>query len=75
MRTTLDLDDVLLRDAIRALVREHLDRSEAVPSHTKTFVVEQGLKALLRELAARRLSRSFGAVPTASAPPRRRAKV
>lgn len=75
MRTTLDLDETLLRDAISAMVREHLERNEAVPSHTKTFVVEQALRALLRELAARRLSRSFGAVPTASAPPRRRAKI
>jgi hypothetical protein len=75
VRTTLDLDDALLRDATSALVREHLDRNEAVPSQTKTFVVEQALRALLRELAARRLSRAFGAAPMAAAPPRRRAKV
>lgn len=75
MRTTLDLDDALLRDATSAIAREHLDRNEAVPVYTKTFVVEAALKALLREHAARRLSRMFGAAPTASVPPRRRAKV
>ncbi len=53
MRTTLDIDDDLLREAINAIERGHLDRNEAVPVYTKTFVVEAALKALLREQAAR----------------------
>ena len=75
MRTTLDLDDTLLRDATSAIARDHLEKNEPVPVYTKTFVVESALKALLREHAARRLSRMFGADPAASAPPRRRQKV
>jgi Arc/MetJ family transcription regulator len=75
MRTTLDLDDALLRDATSAIARDHLEKNEPVPVYTKTFVVESALRALLREHAARRLSRMFGAAAGASAPPRRRAKV
>lgn len=74
MRTTLDIDDVLLREATNAIAAEHLEKKEAVPVYTKTFVIETALRALLREHAARRLGRMFGAVPTASAPARRRAK-
>jgi hypothetical protein len=59
------LDDTLLRDATSAIPRDHLERNEAVPVYTKTFVVESALKALLREHAARRLSRMFGAAPPA----------
>src|SRR5450432_4030557 len=75
MRTTLDLDDTLLRDATSAIARDHLEKNEPVPVYTKTFVVESALRALLREHAARRLSLMFGADTGASAPPRRRAKV
>ena len=40
------LDDTLLRDATSAIPRDHLERNEAVPVYTKTFVVESALKAL-----------------------------
>lgn len=74
MRTTLDLDDDLLRDATNAIARGYFEKNEPVPTFTKTYVVEAALKALLREQAAHRLARAFGAEPRAAAPPRRRAK-
>lgn len=74
MRTTLDLDDLLLREATNAIAEEHLDRKESVPLYTKTYVVESALRALLREHAARRLAGMFGAIPAASAAARRRVR-
>ena len=61
MRTTLNLDDALLRDAMRATgLRE------------KTAVVHAGLKALIAQDAARRLIALGGSDPDAKAAPRRR---
>ncbi len=75
MRTTLDIDDDLLRQATNAIAAEHLEKKEAVPFYTKTFVIETALKALLRRArGTRRLGAMFGAIPTASARARRRAK-
>ncbi len=61
MRTTLNLNDELMRDAMRVTgLRE------------KTAVVHEGLKALLAREAARRLIALGGAMPKARAAPRRR---
>lgn len=61
MRTTLDIDEVLLADALRA-----------TGAATKTAVIELGLRALIERGARQRLSRLFGAVRGAKAPPRRK---
>jgi Arc/MetJ family transcription regulator len=74
MRTTLDLDDDLLREATNAVARGYLEKNEPVPAFTKTYVVEAALKALLREQASRRLARLFGTEPAATAPHRRRVR-
>lgn len=61
MRTTLNLDDTLIRDAMRVTgLRE------------KTAVVHEGLKALIARDAARRLIALGGTMPGAKAAPRRR---
>ncbi len=61
MRTTLDLDDRLLEEAM----------AEA-PSRTKTALVEEALRALLRERAIERLIHAAGSAPTHQVPERRR---
>jgi Arc/MetJ family transcription regulator len=63
MRTTLDLDDVLLRRAMTA-----------TKTTTKTAVIELGLRELLARAARERLAALYGSDPRAEAPPRRRPK-
>lgn len=63
MRTTMNLDDALVRDAMRVTgLRE------------KTAVVHEGLRALLAREAARRLIALGGSMPKARAAPRRRSR-
>jgi Arc/MetJ family transcription regulator len=62
MRTTLDLDEDLLRKAM-----------SATKSRTKTAVIEQGLREVIARAARERLASLFGSDPAAEAPPRRRA--
>lgn len=61
IRTTLNIDDALLEDAMRLTgLRE------------KTAVVRAGLEALVRRESARRLAALGGAAPGLRAPGRRR---
>jgi Arc/MetJ family transcription regulator len=64
MRTTVDVDAELLAEAIRV--------TEA-PS--KSAAVRLGLEALVNQAGRRRLGALRGAIPTLTAPPRRRAAV
>jgi len=61
MRTTVDLDEELLRRA-----------EAAEPSRTKKELLEKGLRALVAKSAARRLIALAGTMPNVKAPPRRR---
>ena len=61
MRTTLDIDDDLLRDA-----------QERVQAPTKTALVELALRALIRQAAAERLAEAGGSLPDLEVPARRR---
>ena len=61
MRTTLNLDDDLIREAGRL-----------TGLHAKTHVIHEGLRALITRESARRLAALGGKLPTAKAPPRRR---
>ncbi|MDR1188168.1 MAG: type II toxin-antitoxin system VapB family antitoxin [Bifidobacteriaceae bacterium] len=61
MRTTINLDDSLLSRATQLSGRDN-----------KTAVVNDGLRALVRELSARRLAALGGSEPDIQAPPRRR---
>lgn len=61
MRTTLNIDDALMRDAMRV-----------TGLRQKTAVVHAGLKALVAQDAARRLIALGGTMPSAAAAPRRR---
>jgi Arc/MetJ family transcription regulator len=61
MRTTLNLKEDLYKEA-----------AKATGIQEKTKLIHLGLQALIRETAAKRLSRLFGTVKTAKAPPRRR---
>ncbi|MCM3881177.1 MAG: type II toxin-antitoxin system VapB family antitoxin [Vicinamibacterales bacterium] len=61
MRTTLNLDDVLMEEAMRLTGMTE-----------KTAVVHAGLEALIRREAARRLAALGGSDPKAVAPARRR---
>jgi Arc/MetJ family transcription regulator len=63
MRTTLDLDQELLRGA-----------QEATGVKVKTQVIEMGLQALIEQAARRRLAAMRGAIPQAKSAPRRRAR-
>lgn len=61
MRTTLNLDTALIRQAGRLTgLRE------------KTAVIHEGLRALITRESARRLAALGGKLPAAKAPPRRR---
>ena len=60
MRTTLDLDDEMLRRAMAE-----------TGAKTKKAVVELGLRALLDAAARRRLAALHGMIPDASSPERR----
>ena len=61
MRTTLDLDEALVREALAA-----------TGAPTKTALVEMGLKALVEQAARRRLAALAGKIPEATVPRRRR---
>jgi Arc/MetJ family transcription regulator len=61
MRTTVTLDDKLLKSA-----------SEAIGVKERSVVLRESLKALIEREAARRLARLGGSDPDASAPARRR---
>ena len=63
MRTTLDLDEQLLIEALRV-----------TGARTKTDVVELGLHALIERAARLRLAKLHGKVPEARSPPRRRSE-
>ena len=60
-RTALEIDDALLAQA-----------REATGIETKSELVREGLRALIRRAASRRLARLEGAYPEVVAPPRRR---
>ena len=62
MRTTLDLDEALIRQALAV-----------TKLSTKTAVIEEGLRGILRREAARRLIAMGGSDPRAKAGRRRRA--
>jgi Arc/MetJ family transcription regulator len=61
MRTTLDLDDALMRRALKE-----------TGARTKTEVLEMGLRALLDREARRRLRALEGKLPDLAVTPRRR---
>jgi Arc/MetJ family transcription regulator len=61
MRTTLNLDDALIEEALRL---SGLDE--------KTAVIHEGLRALIAREKARRLARLGGSEPQLVVPPRRR---
>ncbi len=61
MRTTVTLDDELLKDA-----------EEFTGIKEKTALVNAALKALVQREAARRLARLGGSAPGLKLPPRRR---
>lgn len=63
MRTTLDLDEALLRKAM-----------ESTGETKKTAVIERGLALLVQQAAAQRLARLYGKIPGARGAPRRKAK-
>jgi Arc/MetJ family transcription regulator len=61
MRTTINLDDKLIEDAIRISgIRE------------RTALVHEGLRALIERESARRLARLGGVAPKLEPAPRRR---
>jgi Arc/MetJ family transcription regulator len=63
MRTTINLDDELIREAQRLTgVKE------------RTALVREALRALIERESARRLARLAGSDPELQAPPRRRAR-
>jgi Arc/MetJ family transcription regulator len=62
MRTTLNLDDELVREAQRLSGMKE-----------RTAVIHEGLRALIERESARRLARLGGSEPELKAPPRRRA--
>ena len=62
MRTTLNLDEELVREA---------QRISGVKG--RTAVIHEGLRALIERESARRLARLGGTEPELEAPPRRRA--
>lgn len=61
MRTTLNLDENLLREALKQ-----------TGARTKTEVLEMGLRALLEKEARRRLKGLFGEIPKLELVKRRR---
>ncbi|HJR10570.1 MAG: type II toxin-antitoxin system VapB family antitoxin [Xanthomonadaceae bacterium] len=61
MRTTITLDDKLLKQA-----------GQAIGTDERSVVIHEGLKALVQREAARRLIQLGGSVPDAQLPPRRR---
>lgn len=63
MRTTITLDDELVKDAM-----------EYTGIKEKSALLQAGLTALIQREAARRLARMGGTAPNLKAPPRRRPK-
>ena len=63
MRTTVNLDDALIREARRLTGLQ-----------AKTDVIHEGLRALITRESARRLAALGGKLPTAKAPRRRRCR-
>jgi Arc/MetJ family transcription regulator len=63
VRTTVDLDDKLMKQALAAT---------KLP--TKTALLEEGLRSLLRREAGRQLIAMGGSDPSAKGAPRRRSK-
>lgn len=63
MRTTVDLDEALVREALRV-----------TGARTKTEVLELGLKALVARAARERAIALGGSMPELTAPPRRTAE-
>lgn len=61
MRTTITLDDKLLKEA-----------EQAMGTNERSVVIHEGLRALVQREAARRLIQLGGSVPDAQLPPRRR---
>jgi Arc/MetJ family transcription regulator len=61
MRTTLNLDEHLIREATRL-----------TGLRAKTDVIHEGLRALVTRESARRLAALGGTMPSAKAPARRR---
>ncbi len=61
MRTTLNIDDDLLNEALRVTGMTE-----------KTAIVREGLRALIERESARRLSRLGGSEPQLAVPDRRR---
>jgi Arc/MetJ family transcription regulator len=61
MRTTVDLDDELVKKAFKAS-----------GIHKKTELLEEGLRLIIRREAAQYLIAWGGSDPAAKAPPRRR---
>ncbi|HEY8229977.1 MAG TPA: type II toxin-antitoxin system VapB family antitoxin [Rhodanobacteraceae bacterium] len=61
MRTTITLDDKLLKQA-----------EQAIGTDERSVVIHEGLRALVQREAARRLIQLGGSVPNAQLPPRRR---
>lgn len=64
MRTTINLDDELMAKA-----------EEYTGIHQKAALVREGLKALVRREAARRLARLGGTMPDIEDIPRRRSEI
>ncbi|MBI1853145.1 MAG: type II toxin-antitoxin system VapB family antitoxin [Planctomycetes bacterium] len=62
MKTTIELDKELVREALRA-----------TGAKNTADVVELGLRALLENVARKRLIALRGALPSLEGPPRRRA--
>lgn len=63
MKTTMNIDDELIREAMKAS-----------GSRTKTQAVEAGLRELIAAKKRRELAGLFGSLKNISAPPRRRYK-
>lgn len=63
MRTTLNIQDDLYREAVKATGVEE-----------KTKLLHLGLQALVRQEASRRLAKLFGTIKNAKAPPRRKVR-
>ncbi len=61
MRTTLNIDDALLAEAARR-----------VDLPTRTALIEEALRALIRESARQRLIDAGGTMPALEVPARRR---
>ena len=63
MRTTINLDDELVREA-----------QELTGVKERTALIREALRALIERESARRLARLGGSEPEVEAPPRRRAR-